>query len=147
MNHAPHPAPNYLWSLLTMRCPRCRRGDMFLKKNAYSSLRLSRILGMPEKCAVCKQRFDLEPGFWYGTGFISYGLAVLLSAITFIIWFLVVGVSWHDNRVFWWLGANAVFLVLIQPWLMRISRVIYLYIFVKYDPHFDETEGVEFQHH
>ena len=130
-----------------MRCPRCRRGDMFTTKSSYSSLKLEKILGMHEYCPECKQRFDLEPGFWYGTGYVSYGVAVLISAMTFIAWVIFVGVSFRDNRVMWWLGINTVLLVLIQPWLMRISRVIYIYIFVSYDPNYHETKGKEFDYH
>ncbi|RYG34321.1 MAG: hypothetical protein EOO01_32360, partial [Chitinophagaceae bacterium] len=49
-------------------------------------------------------------------------------------------------RVFWWMGINILMLVLLQPWLMRISRVIYLYFFVSYDPRYKETEAVKFDY-
>ncbi|HEY4207056.1 MAG TPA: DUF983 domain-containing protein, partial [Puia sp.] len=45
----------------------------------------------------------------------------------------------EDSRFFWWMGINAVLLVLLQPWLMRISRVIYLYFFVRFDPDYKHT--------
>ncbi|MEO7800569.1 MAG: DUF983 domain-containing protein, partial [Ginsengibacter sp.] len=86
MNEEPQPKPNMLWSILTMKCPRCRRGDMFMDNNPYKSLRLSRILGMPEHCPECNQKYDLEVGFWYGTGYVSYALVVALSAATFVAW-------------------------------------------------------------
>lgn len=137
------PKPGFIWSILTMRCPRCRRGDMFCNKNAYKKLTLSFILNMYERCPVCNQKYDLEPGFWWGTSYISYGLAILLSGLTFTAWWILIGISTNDNRVFYWLIANAILLVIIQPWLMRISRVIYIYFFVSYNPDYENTEGIK----
>ena len=34
---------------------------------------------MYENCPVCSQKYDLEPGFWYGTGYVSYGLCGIFS--------------------------------------------------------------------
>jgi uncharacterized protein (DUF983 family) len=140
------PTPNYLWSIFTMKCPRCRRGPMFKDANAYRKLKLSHIFDMPEHCPECGQRYDLEQGFWYGTGYVSYALAVAISVSTFVAWWVLIGVSTDDNRIFWWLGLNALLLVLIQPWMMRLSRVIYLYFFVSYDNEYKKTAPTEFDH-
>ncbi len=126
-----------------MRCPRCRRGGMFTDNNAYKKLRLSHIFDMPDHCPVCKQKFDLEVGFWYGTGYVSYFLTVLLSAFTFIAWWLAIGISTEDNRIFYWLITNTILIVVLQPWLMRLSRVVYIYFFVKYDENYENTPVVE----
>lgn len=138
------PTPNYLWSILTMRCPRCRRGNMFKDNNVYKSLKLSHIFNMHDKCPECNQKFDMENGFWFGTGYVSYGLTVAFSAASFILWLIFIGVSTEDNRIFWWLGFNALALVILQPWLMRLSRVVYTRIFVKYNPDYKNTKPVEF---
>ncbi len=134
MSVKPQPKPGYLWSLFGMKCPRCRRGSMFAQSNPYKKLSLKNIFKMPEKCAECGQQFELETGFWYGTGYVSYALTVAFSVSTFVAWWVIVGLSISDNGIFWWLGLNGVLLVLIQPWLMRLSRVLYLYFFVEYDP-------------
>ncbi len=138
------PTPNYFWSILTMQCPRCRRGPMFKSSNPYAKLKLSHIFDMPDNCPVCKQKYDLETGFWYGTGYVSYALAVAISVASFIAWLVLIGVSADDNRIFYWLGFNCLLLILLQPWLMRLSRVIYLYFFVKYDPDYTSTLPKEF---
>ena len=91
---------------------------------------------MPERCSVCGQPFELEVGFYYGTGYVSYALSVALTVATFVAWFVLIGMSVKDNRFFYWMGFNIVLLIVLQPWLMRISRVIYLYFFVKYDPEY-----------
>ena len=66
-----------------------------------------------------------------------------VSVATFVAWFVLIGVSTEDNRIFWWLGTNTVVLVVTQPWLMRLSRVLYMRIFVKYDPNYETTKPVE----
>lgn len=136
-----------LWSILTLKCPRCRRGNMFRNNNPYKKLRLSHIFDMYDNCPVCNQRFDMnEPGFWYGTGYVSYALAIAISATTFVAWWVLIGVSFNDNRVFYWLIINAVLLLILQPWLMRLSRTVYLYFFVRYDKHYETTEARKFDY-
>jgi uncharacterized protein (DUF983 family) len=135
--------PNFLWAILTNKCSRCRRGKMFTNSNAYSSLNVDKILDMPDNCPVCGQKYDLEPGFWYGTGYVSYALAFAMSVFTFIAWYVLIGMSINDNRVFWWLGINSVLLVISQPWLMRLSRVVYLRLFIPYDEDYDIHESRE----
>ena len=124
-----------------MKCPRCRRGRMFNNNNPW---KLRKVFSMPDKCPVCKQPFELEPGFWYGTGYVSYALSVAYLMITFVLWWLFIGMSVNDNRFFWWMAIAIVSLVILQPWLMRVSRVIYLYFFVKYNENYKDAPVVRF---
>ena len=89
---------------------------------------------MNEHCPVCNQKSEIEIGFYYGAGYVSYALTVAISVSTFVAWWVLIGLSIDDNRVFYWLGLNALLLLLIQPWLMRLSRTIWLSFFVKYEP-------------
>lgn len=139
------PKPGSLWSIFAMRCPRCRKGPMFKNTNAYKKLSLTYIFDMYDNCPVCGQKYDMEPGFWYGTGYVSYALAVALSVITFVAWWVLIGVSTEDNRIFWWLGINGILLVILQPWLMRLSRVIYIRFFVSYDENYEQTKPKAFE--
>lgn len=140
------PTPNALWSIFTMKCPRCRRGKMFKDGNTYRRLSLKHIFNMYDNCPVCGQKYDMEPGFWYGTSYVSYALTVALSVATFVAWVVLIGVSVKDgdHRIYWWLGINAVILVIAQPWLMRISRVLYIRFFVSYDPDYKDTKPKEY---
>jgi uncharacterized protein (DUF983 family) len=131
---APH---GYLWSVLDLKCPRCRLGKLFKNK---LSLKLSRNLEMHPRCTICNQPTEVEVGFYVGTGYVSYALTVALTGCTFVAWLLTIGFSIDDNRIFWWLGANAVFLLVLQPWLMRVSRSIWLSWFVKYDANWKENQ-------
>lgn len=89
---------------------------------------------MHETCEVCGQYFDIEVGFYYGSGYVSYGITVAISIITFLLWWLIIGISYDDDRIFYWLILNSVFILALQPVLMRISRTLWLAMIVKYDP-------------
>lgn len=88
---------------------------------------------MNETCPTCGQPMEIEPSFYYGTGYVSYALAVVVSVATFVAWWVLIGFSFHDSRFFWWIGLNAILLVALQPYLMRLSRTLWLSFFVKYD--------------
>ena len=132
--------PNLILSIIQNKCPRCRRGKMYKSENVYD---LKNFMKMHEKCPVCGQPLDMEPGFYYGTNMVSYTLAVLISIGTFIVWWVIIGFSFHDHRFFWWIGINAVLLVILQPPLMRWSRTIWLTFFVKYSPNWVNGDVIE----
>src|SRR5688572_2740187 len=127
----------YLSTVLECRCPRCREGKLF---KYPVSFRLKRNMVMNETCQVCRQPSELEVGFYYGTGYVSYGLTVVLSIISLILWWILIGLSTKDDRFFWWVGINAVLLILLQPWLMRFSRSLWISWFVRYDPEWENNK-------
>lgn len=135
-----HGKPNMILSLLRCKCTRCRRGDMFQTSNPY---KLKSFMKMNERCPVCGQPLDMEPGFYYGTNMISYGLAVIISVISFFAWWIIIGFSLQDSRFFWWIGFNAVLLLVLQPPLMRLSRAVWLSFFVRYSPRWMEGDIIE----
>jgi hypothetical protein len=94
---------------------------------------------MPDECPVCGQRFELQTGFYFGTGFVSYALTVFFSGVTFVLWWFTIGISTQDNRLFWWLGVNAALLILLQPPIQRLSRSLWIAIFVRYDANWKHT--------
>lgn len=120
----------YLYSVLNNKCPRCRKGNIFYSGNAYKFGEFTR---MNETCPVCGQPTEIEVGFYYGTGYVSYALTVGFSVATFIAWWVLIGFSLDDTRFFWWMGTNAVLMILMQPLFMRLSRSIWLSWFVKYE--------------
>jgi uncharacterized protein (DUF983 family) len=116
--------------LVKCKCPRCRRGDMFMERSAY---KLKSTLKMYENCPVCGQPFDLEVGFYYGSSYISYALSIAISAASLIAYWLLIGFSTQDNRFFYWIIFNSVLLIGLQPILMRMARCFWLAFFVRYD--------------
>lgn len=123
-------------NLLKCKCPRCRQGDMFVNKNPW---KLRSTMKMNMECQACKQPFDIEVGFYYGSGYISYALTIALSVATLVAWWVLIGFSVHDNRIFYWLGFNSLLLVLLQPYLMRVSRTGWLSFFIRYDKNWRTT--------
>lgn len=121
----------YLKNILSQKCPRCHEGELFTHK--WYQFKDSN--KMKSNCAVCGQRTELEPGFYHGTGYVSYALTVGYSIITFVIWIAVTNIGIGDKRVFWWLAINIVSLILWQPWVMRTSRVLWLSWFFHDDDH------------
>lgn len=126
-----------------MKCPRCRKGDMFVNNNPWN---LKKTLKMPEKCPECGQPYELEVGFWYGTGYVSYALTIMLYVVSFVLWWFIIGMSTTDNRFVYWLVISSVLMVLLQPWIMRLSRVVYLYFFVRYDENYKSTKVKRFDY-
>jgi uncharacterized protein (DUF983 family) len=146
MKDADQTKPNYLLSALTNKCPRCRHGYIFQSKHAYD---FKNNLKMVEFCPECGQPTEIEVGFYYGTGYVSYGLCVALTVASFIAWKVLIGMSFdiEDNRMFYWFVTHVVLMAVLQPLIMRLSRSLWLSWFVAYDPnwknlHRDKIEKV-----
>jgi uncharacterized protein (DUF983 family) len=122
-------APNRMLSMLQMKCPNCHKGPLYKNKSVWP---LNKMMDMPDNCPVCGQKYEIEVGFWYGTGYVSYALSVGLIATLAIAYAVLVGFSWKDNSIFIFIGVMIGALVIMQPWIMRYSRVLYIYVFVKY---------------
>jgi endogenous inhibitor of DNA gyrase (YacG/DUF329 family) len=119
-----------VFNLFKCKCPRCRRGDMFENKNPYA---LKTTMRMNRECPVCGQPLNIEVGFYYGSSYVSYAVSIALSVATFAAWWVIIGFSLQDNRFFYWLIFNSVFLIAAQPYLMRLARTGWLLFFVRYD--------------
>jgi uncharacterized protein (DUF983 family) len=130
----------YFSSTLGCRCPRCRDGKLF--KNPIS-LGFKKNLEMNKDCPVCGQPTEIEVGFYYGTSYVSYALSVAMSVASLIAWWAIIGLSLEDNRFFFWIGFNAILLLALQPWLMRVSRSFWISWFVTYNPHWEEQGPVD----
>jgi hypothetical protein len=66
---------------------------------------------------------------------VSYALSVAFIVSTFVAWKVLIGMTFDidDNRIFYWMGTAFVLLFAVQPLLMRLSRSLWLSMFVKYD--------------
>ena len=98
---------------------------------------------MNKECPVCGQPTEIEVGFYYGTSYVSYAMSIALSVASLVAWWVIIGLSTEDNRFFVWLGFNSVLLIVLQPWLMRLSRSIWISWFVKYDPYWKENKPAD----
>ena len=112
-------------SILQGTCPRCHQESMYCSKNLFN---FSTLLKMNNNCSRCKLQYQLEPSFFYGAMYVSYGLNVTLMVGVFIICFFIFNAG--VGIIFL---AIIVSLVMLFPYIMRLSRNIYINIFVSYD--------------
>jgi hypothetical protein len=83
---------------------------------------------MNEKCSHCNLRYQIEPSFFYGAMYVSYGLNVAIGILTFIIVFQ------FDRSMITSFISIFVVLILSFPVVMRLSRNLYINFFVSYNP-------------
>ena len=115
-----------LYSILTGTCPKCHNESMYFDKNL---LHLGNILKMNENCSHCGLQYQLEPSFFYGAMYVSYGLNVAIGVAAFLVSFFIFGA-----------GLKVAFIIIILaiifsfPIVLRLARNIYINLFVSYDP-------------
>ena len=112
-------------ALLKAKCPKCHKGNMFEVSNPYNFKRMHE---MPEVCSYCNESFNPEPGFYTGAMYVNYGFTIILSGLCYILMEIVLGLP---AAVFF--GIYIAVLLIIAPLMFRYSRVLYLYLFVRYD--------------
>ena len=115
-----------LYSILTGTCPRCQQDYMYLSKNLYHP---SKTLKMHEKCQHCSLKYKMEPSFFYGAMYVSYGVGVAFAVAAFVISYLFLGSSLKTAFI-----SIVGTLVLFMPVIMRLSRNIWINFFFKFDP-------------
>ena len=117
---------NKLYSILTGSCPRCHEESMYLDKNPYH---MGKIFKMHERCSHCNLKYKIEPSFFYGAMYVSYGVGIAFAVAAFVIANLFIGADLIETFI-----AIIITLVVFMPIIMRLSRNIWINMFVKYDP-------------
>lgn len=114
-----------LYSILTGSCPKCHQESMYEDKNPYH---LSKLYTMHEKCSHCDLQYQIEPSFFYGAMYVSYGLTVAIGIAAFIITKVFIGLSLMESFI-----AIIAALIILTPITARLARNIYINLFVHYD--------------
>lgn len=82
---------------------------------------------MHERCPVCNQRYEPEPNFYYGSMYVSYAYTVgLFMLIGFLGYFVFHWGLWSI------VSTLAGVLIVLGPYIFRLSRITWLNFFVKY---------------
>lgn len=92
---------------------------------------------MRPACPCCGLPSEPEPGFYYGAMYVSYGIGVVIFLLDFVLFALLFPLPGY-----WFLVLNTIVLLVLWPWIFRVSRIIYLSIFTKYDPHTCEKKNL-----
>ncbi|OCB74513.1 DUF983 domain-containing protein [Flavobacterium crassostreae] len=119
-------------SILTGSCPKCQNESMYKDKNP---LHLASTLKMNDNCSHCGFRYQIEPSFFYGAMYVSYGLNVAVGVAAFIISFVFFGTTLPTAFI-----SIIVALIVSFPFVLRLSRNIYINMFISYDPNFKKTD-------
>jgi uncharacterized protein (DUF983 family) len=113
-------------SILTGSCPKCQNESMYSDKNP---LHLTKVLKMNENCSHCGLKYQIEPSFFYGAMYVSYGLNVAVGIAAFIVSFVFLKTSIEESFI-----AIVIALIVLFPFVLRLSRNLYINMFVSYDP-------------
>jgi len=111
-------------------CPRCRQGELFTKP-----FDIGKPLSMPYSCDVCEQRFEPEPGYYYGAMFLSYILSsgILLPIALFVVFYF----KWSVNSA---MGLIIFLGIMLYIRILRFSRSLWIHIMVKYKPKYTKDK-------
>jgi uncharacterized protein (DUF983 family) len=115
-------------SILTGSCPKCQNESMYKEKNMF---KLTKILSMNEYCSHCGLKYQIEPSFFYGAMYVSYALNVAVGVAAFIISYVFFNSSLKKAFI-----AIIISIIVAFPYVMRLSRNIYINLFVTYDENF-----------
>ncbi|NRB59954.1 MAG: DUF983 domain-containing protein [Winogradskyella sp.] len=114
-----------LYSILFGACPKCHQESMYVEKNPY---KLSSTIKINDNCSHCGTKYRMEPSFFYGSMYVSYGLGVAFAVTTFVICYDIFELSPMSSFI-----AIIITLIVLFPVMMRLSRNIWINLFMKYD--------------
>lgn len=114
-----------LYSILTGTCPKCNEESMYVNPNPYA---LMDTLKIREKCSHCQTKYRLEPSFFFGSMYVSYGVGIAFSVAAFVISYFIFSSTLTTAFI-----AITATLVVFMPIIMRISRTIWINLFIHYD--------------
>ena len=114
-----------LYSIFTGNCPVCQQECMYLERNSF---KLKSLFKMHERCKNCNTKYKIEPSFFYGAMYVSYGLGVALAVTVFVISYLLLKLSLIVSFIL-----ICIVVIGLLPLEMRLSRNIWINLFMKYD--------------
>ena len=118
-------------SILTGSCPKCQEESMYIEKNPY---KLSTLYKMHDTCSHCHTQYKIEPSFFYGAMNVSYGVTVAVGVSVFVILNLILQLNVLETFI----GIVVVILAL-MPVTARISRNIYINLFIHFDKNWKQN--------
>lgn len=124
---------NKLYSIFNNKCPKCHEGDFFKYK---PSLDIRKITTLHENCSHCNLKYMMEPSFFFGAMYVNYALAVALFVSVFIISKVFLGQDILTSFI-----AVIVVSFLLTPLTLRLSRIIWINIFVSFDKKYKQKKN------
>lgn len=119
---------NKIYSIIKGYCPKCHEESMYKNTNPYV---VKEVLKMNETCSNCHTKYKIEPSFFYGSMYVSYAVGIAFAVAAFIVSYVLIGTNL--NIAFISIVGTMIFFM---PIIMRLSRNIWINIFMKYDKAF-----------
>lgn len=116
---------NQIASVIKLKCPKCGQGDLFVNKSSYQ---FKGFFDMHKECTSCKQDFEIEPGFYYGAMYVSYGFTVAISVAVFVA-MSILGLFSIGGYII----TNIITLIVTLPYVFKLSRSLWIKLMVKPD--------------
>ena len=118
---------NKLYSIIYNYCPRCQTDKFWPENNPYKNILINNA-GNIGCCKNCNLKYEIEPGFWYGAMYVSYGLIVFIA----ILLWLIMYVFMKDTDTFVQISVISFSLIILFPVVYFLSRLIWINIFISY---------------
>ena len=117
---------NKIYSIFTGTCPVCQQESMYKEPNPY---KVSQIFDMHERCSHCHTKYKIEPSFFFGAMYVSYGVGISFAIAAFLLSYFIFEFSLLGAFL-----AIVITLVVLLPIIVRLSRNIWINFFFDYDP-------------
>lgn len=116
---------NSLYHIFKNECPNCHKGKVFRDKSFFFSIGFPK---MNTHCSHCDFKFEKEPGYFFGAMFVNYGVTVAQGLMTYFIASPFFDETF-DVRI---IPIIATVIVLMSSFNIRLSRLIWIYMFKNY---------------
>lgn len=113
-----------LYSVFTGACPVCQEESMYVDANPY---KISRLFNMHERCSNCNTKYKIEPSFFFGAMYVSYGVGICFATPAFILSHWIFNLSLLTSFL---VIVGVLFMLL--PVIIRLSRNIWVNFFFSY---------------
>jgi uncharacterized protein (DUF983 family) len=118
-------------SILTGSCPKCHEESMYVEKNPY---KLGSLYKMNETCSHCHTQYMIEPSFFYGAMYVSYGLTVAIGVAIFVTLNVILGLEVLTTFIGIVIG-----IIVLMPITARLARNIYINMFIHFDKNWKQN--------
>jgi uncharacterized protein (DUF983 family) len=111
-------------SIVQGTCPVCQSAHVFESRNPYNKM-----FAMPTHCKHCNNKYEIEPGYWFGAMYVSYGFTVAISVAAFLLVYFV----YPAAGVWSFIVAISILNLVLAPVSFRYSRLVWMNMFQKFE--------------
>lgn len=118
-----------IYGIIKGVCPKCHNESMYKNPNPYA---VTQLFEMHERCSHCQTKYKIEPSFFYGSMYVSYAVGIAFAVAAFVISYIFLN-STLTTAFIAIIGA----MIALYPVIIRLSRNIWINIFMSYDKALD----------